>query len=145
MQICVHLDLCRISGFGLCLRKCWKRTSSSNSCSVGNPSCQAEMFKLRLAKFCAETLEHLKFCFGVFLRDASGTFFLRSPLQQRTSVGIVGPNDAPVFGLSVYPDPWADPKSGSTLGFHNLHHRCTVVLKWWLYFLDPPRGLGKGD
>ena len=32
------------------------------------------------------------------------------------------------------PDPWADPKSRSTLGCYNLHHR-------GFYFLDPPRGL----
>ena len=27
---------------------------------------------------------------------------------------------------SLYPDPWADPTSRSTLGFCNLHHRSTV-------------------
>ena len=42
------------------------------------------------------------------------------------------------------PDPWADPKSRSTLRFYNLHHRRTGVQNWGIYFLDPPRGLGRG-
>ena len=42
---------------------------------------------------------------------------------------------------SPHSDPWTDPKSRSTLGFRNLHHR-SMSHKWGLYFLDPPRGLG---
>ena len=30
----------------------------------------------------------------------------------------------------LYRDPWADPKSRSTLGFQNLHHRTTGVQHW---------------
>ena len=41
------------------------------------------------------------------------------------------------------PNPWADPKSRSTLGFWNLHHRSIGVQNWGLYFLDPPGGLGR--
>ena len=41
------------------------------------------------------------------------------------------------------PDPWADPKSRSTLGFYNLQRRSTGVQNWWIYFLDPPGGLGR--
>ena len=31
------------------------------------------------------------------------------------------------------PDPWADPKCRSTLGFCNLHHRSTRVQNWGIY------------
>ena len=41
----------------------------------------------------------------------------------------------------MYPHPWADPKSRSTLGFYNLHHRSTGVQNWGIYVLDPPGGL----
>ena len=37
------------------------------------------------------------------------------------------------------PDPWPDPKSRSTLGFYNFHHRSTGVQNWGIYSLDPPR------
>ena len=37
--------------------------------------------------------------------------------------------------------PWADPKSRSTLGFHNLCHWGTGVQNWGFYFLDPSRSL----
>ena len=43
---------------------------------------------------------------------------------------------------NTYSDPWADPKSRSTLEFHNLDHRSIGVQNWGLYFVDPPRGLG---
>ena len=43
-----------------------------------------------------------------------------------------------------FPDPWADPKSRSTLGFCNLHHRAIRIQNWGFYFLDPLRGLGLG-
>ena len=36
------------------------------------------------------------------------------------------------------PDLWADPKSRSTLGFHNLHHRSIGVQNRGFYLLDPP-------
>ena len=41
-----------------------------------------------------------------------------------------------------YPHPWADPKSRSTLGFYNLHHRSTGVQNCGIYILDPG-GLGR--
>ena len=31
---------------------------------------------------------------------------------------------------TIYPDPWADPNSRSTLRFCNLHHRSTRVQNW---------------
>ena len=34
------------------------------------------------------------------------------------------------FAPSNAPDPWADPKSRSTSGFHNLHHRGIGVKNW---------------
>ena len=40
------------------------------------------------------------------------------------------------------PDPWADPKSRSPLGFCNLRHRSTLVQNWVIYLLGPPKGLG---
>ena len=40
------------------------------------------------------------------------------------------------------PDPWADPKSRSTLGFCTLHYRSIRALHWGIYCLDPPGGLG---
>ena len=46
---------------------------------------------------------------------------------------------SPLYTMN-YPDPWADPKSRSTLGFYNLHHRSTRVQN--IYLLDPPGGLG---
>ena len=33
------------------------------------------------------------------------------------------------------PDPWADPKSRSTLGFHNLHDRNIRIQNWGLWIL----------
>ena len=41
-----------------------------------------------------------------------------------------------------FPDPWADPKSRSTFGFHYLHHRSTRLQNWGINFLDPSGGLG---
>ena len=41
-----------------------------------------------------------------------------------------------------YPNPWADPKSKSSLGVHNLHHGSIRMVNWGVYFLDLPRGLG---
>ena len=41
------------------------------------------------------------------------------------------------------PNPWADPKSRSISRFCNLHHRSIRVQNWGIYFLDPPRGLGR--
>ena len=41
-----------------------------------------------------------------------------------------------------HPDPWADPKSRSPFGFHNLHHRNIRAQNWGIYFLDPPRASG---
>ena len=41
----------------------------------------------------------------------------------------------------VVPDPWADPKHRSTLGFHNLHHESIRVQNSGFYFLDPPMAL----
>ena len=40
---------------------------------------------------------------------------------------------------SLFPDPWEDPKSRSTLRFHNLQHRSTRVQNWGIYFLEDPR------
>ena len=37
------------------------------------------------------------------------------------------------LGKPAYSDPWADPKSRSTLKLHNLHHRSTRVQKRGLY------------
>ena len=45
---------------------------------------------------------------------------------------------------SSYPDPWADPKSRSTLQFYTLCRRSSGVRNWGFYFLDPFGGLGKG-
>ena len=42
-----------------------------------------------------------------------------------------------------HPESWGpDPKSRSTLGFHNLQHRSIRAQNWGIYFLDPPGGLG---
>ena len=38
-----------------------------------------------------------------------------------------------------------DPKSRSTFGFCNLHHRSTRVQNWGMYFLDPRKCLGKDN
>ena len=43
-----------------------------------------------------------------------------------------------------YPEPWEDPKNGSTLGLHNLHYRPIRVQNWGFWFLDSPRALGVG-
>ena len=40
-----------------------------------------------------------------------------------------------------YPEPWEDPKPGSTLGLYTLHHRSIGVQNWGFYFLDPLRAL----
>ena len=50
----------------------------------------------------------------------------------------------PYGGPLMLPDAWADPKSRSTLGFCNLHHRSSRAQNWGIYFLDPPGGLGCG-
>ena len=42
------------------------------------------------------------------------------------------------------PEPCENPKNGSTLGLHNLHHRSMRVQNWGFCFLDPPRALGSG-
>ena len=49
--------------------------------------------------------------------------------------------------LDHFPEPWEDPKNGSTLGFDSLHHRTCYcrVQNWGFYFLDPPRALGVGS
>ena len=39
-------------------------------------------------------------------------------------------------------DPWADPRSRSTLRFCNLHHGSTRTQSWQFYVLDPSGGLG---
>ena len=53
----------------------------------------------------------------------------------------------PILGgqkvLSTNPQPSADPKSGSTSGFCNLHHRSIRIQNWGIYILDPPGGLGR--
>ena len=60
-------------------------------------------------------------------------------------------------GVCKYPEPWEDPKHGSSLDsiiytieslesrirLHNLHHRSVGVQDWGFCFLDPPRALGK--
>ena len=33
------------------------------------------------------------------------------------------------------PDPWAEPKCRSTLGFYNLHHRSIRIQNWGIYLL----------
>ena len=38
------------------------------------------------------------------------------------------------------PDPWADPKSRSTLGFYNLHHRRTRVQHLGVLLFESSRG-----
>ena len=46
--------------------------------------------------------------------------------------------------VRLAPDPWADPKSRSTLGLYNLHRRSSGAQNWGIYFLDhPPGGLGR--
>ena len=65
-----------------------------------------------------------------------------SPSQARVSCPCCFPFDpgswqepaarCAVDHCSIYsfPDPWADPKSRSTLGLYNLYHRCARVWNW---------------
>ena len=46
-----------------------------------------------------------------------------------------------LHNLFHLPDPWADPKNRSTLGFCDLHHRSIRAQNWGIYFLDPSGGL----
>ena len=41
------------------------------------------------------------------------------------------------------PDPWADPKSKSTLGLYNLNYRSIGVQNWGFHLFDPPGGRGR--
>ena len=45
------------------------------------------------------------------------------------------------MATTIYPDPWEDPTSRSTLRSCNLHCRCIRVQNWRFYVLDPPSGL----
>ena len=38
--------------------------------------------------------------------------------------------EAKEYPWATYPDPWADPKSRSTLGLYNLNHRSTRAQNW---------------
>ena len=40
------------------------------------------------------------------------------------------------------PDPWADPKTGSAVGFYNLQHRSIRIHNSGFHFSDPSSGLG---
>ena len=53
---------------------------------------------------------------------------------------IFGPTPSAKF----FPDPWADPKRRSSLGFYTLHHGTIRAHNWGIYFLDPPVGRGLG-
>ena len=35
--------------------------------------------------------------------------------------------------IATFPDPWADPKSRPTLGFHNLYHMNIKAKNWGFY------------
>ena len=64
------------------------------------------------------------------------------PLGVGICVGLNALEDQGVVGVRPIPRPWADPKSRTTLGFHNLHHRSARVQIWGIYFLDAPGALG---
>ena len=44
--------------------------------------------------------------------------------------------------VSVCPEPWEDPKNGSTSRLYNPHHRSIGVQNWGIHLLDPPKALG---
>ena len=48
------------------------------------------------------------------------------------------------FACRCNPEPWEDPKNGSTFGFHTLHHRSKRVQNWGSIFWDSPRALASG-
>ena len=76
-----------------------------------------------------------------------------TPPTRKTSRGPYSPQISPTVpnkGLRVAgvssTDPWIDPTSRSSLGFHNLPHRSIRAPNWGIYFWDPPRGLRRqGD
>ena len=70
------------------------------------------------------------------------------PMSRLGSEAFAAPKSAlrqSLASTGPVPDPWADQRSSSTLGFHNLpHSRSIGIHDREFYFLDPPGGLGWG-
>ena len=67
----------------------------------------------------------------------------RTHCSKRRGRAAEAPSPRCVTQRATHPEPWKDPKNGSTLGLYNLHHRSITVQNWGFHFLDPSTALGK--